>query len=198
MARIRSIARLINEGEETKASETNELHYKNFGCYIFAYQKDVNAPVIGYRTKWPTGWTNEWFYVKADDKRREKLMGMVMSPLKLNFGMTRPLCNMQLGSPCQLAEVEFKVVAEHIITQDLVQEYLAYKTFPTSGGWGMQKKKDEGKKFELVRLPYRFKFQKTFSGPCAEWLKVIETMCNEIFGNYTKKEDQLITASFGT
>jgi heat shock protein HslJ len=62
----------------------------------------------------------------------------------------------------------------------------------------MQKKKDEGKKFELVRLPYRFKFQKTFSGPCAEWLKVIETMCNEIFGNYTKKEDQLITASFGT
>jgi hypothetical protein len=32
---------------------------------------------------------------------------------------------MQLGSPCQVAEVEFKVVAEHISTRDLVQEYLA-------------------------------------------------------------------------
>jgi hypothetical protein len=27
---------------------------------------------------------------------------------------------------------------------------------------------------------------------------MIETMCNEILGNYTKKEDQLMTATFGT
>jgi hypothetical protein len=93
------------------------------------------------------------FYVKADEKKREKLMSMVMSPLKLSFGMIRPLCKMQLGSPCQLAKVEFIVVVEHINTRDLVQEYLANKTFPTSSGCGMPKRKDEGKKFELVRLP---------------------------------------------
>jgi hypothetical protein len=110
------------------------------GVTILRTEKDTKAPVIGYRTKWPTGWTSEWFYVKADEKRREKLMTMVMSPLRLIFGMTRPLCNMQLGSPCQLAEVEFRVVVEHINTRDLVQQYLAYKTFP--------KKKDEGNKFE--------------------------------------------------
>jgi hypothetical protein len=55
--------------------------------------------------------------------------------------MTRTLCNMQLVSPCQLAEVEFTVVAEHISTRDLVQEYLAYKTLPTSSGWTLPKKK---------------------------------------------------------
>jgi hypothetical protein len=27
---------------------------------------------------------------------------------------------------------------------------------------------------------------------------MIETMCNEILGNYTKKEDQLMTEAFGT
>jgi hypothetical protein len=108
--------------------------------------------VIGYRTKGLTGWTSEWFYVKADEKKRKKLMSMVMRPLRLNFDMTRPLCNMQLGSPCQLAEVEFWVVAEHISTRDLVQEYLANRTFLTSGSWGMPKKKEEGKKYELVRL----------------------------------------------
>jgi hypothetical protein len=43
---------------------------------------------------------------------------------------------MQLGSPCQLAEVEFRVVAAQISTRDLVQEYLANKTFPTTSGWG--------------------------------------------------------------
>jgi hypothetical protein len=106
--------------------------------------------VIGYRAKWPTGWTNEWFYVKVDEKLREKLISMVMSPLRLNFGMTQPLCNMQLGSPYQLVEVEFRVVVEHISTRDLAQEYLANITFPTSSGWGMSKKKEEGKKYELV------------------------------------------------
>jgi hypothetical protein len=94
--------------------------------------------------------------------------------------------------------VEFRVVAEHISTRDLVQEYLANRTFPNSSGWGMPKKKEEGKKYEIVCLPYWFKFQKRFNKPCTEWLELIETMCNEILGNYTKKEDQLMTAAFGT
>jgi hypothetical protein len=43
----------------------HELHYQmkaredglheNFGCYNFAYRKDMKAPVLSYHTKWPTG-----------------------------------------------------------------------------------------------------------------------------------------------
>jgi hypothetical protein len=73
--------------------------------------------------------------------------------------MTRLLCNMQLGSPCQLAEVEFRVVVDHISTPDLVQEYLANKTFPTSGGWGMPKKK-EGKNMNLYDFPTTLNLRK--------------------------------------
>jgi hypothetical protein len=62
----------------------------------------------------------------------------------------------------------------------------------------MLKLKGEKKKNELVRLPYHFKFKKHFKEPCQEWLDTIEVMCNEILGNYTKKEDQLMTAAFGT
>jgi hypothetical protein len=168
--------------------QVHELHYQtkarayglheNFGCYNFAYRKDMKAPVLSYRTKWLIGWKSEWFYMKADEKKREKLMTMVMSPLKLSFGMTRPLCHMQLGSPCQVAEVEFRVVAAEVSTRDLVQEYLANRVFPTSSGWGMPKKKDGGKKHELVWLPYHFKFEKEFKKPCQEWLEMIETMSN--------------------
>jgi hypothetical protein len=82
---------------QTKA-RADDLH-ENFGCYNFAYRKDTKAPVLSYRMKWPTGWKSEWFYMKADEKKREKLMTMVMSPLTLSFGMTRTLCNMQLGHP---------------------------------------------------------------------------------------------------
>jgi hypothetical protein len=62
----------------------------------------------------------------------------------------------------------------------------------------MSKRKEAGKKHELVRPPYRFKFKKQFKMPCKEWLDMIETMCNEILGNYTKKEDKLMTTAFGT
>jgi hypothetical protein len=90
------------------------------------------------------------------------------------------------------------VVAEQISTKDLVQEYLANRTSPMSSEWSMPKLKGTKKKLELVRLPYRFKFEKQFKEPCQKWLEMIETMCNEILGNYTKKEDQLMTAAFGT
>ena len=181
---------------QTKAREDG-LH-ENFGCYNFAYRKDMKAPVVSYRTKWPTSWKNEWFYVKADEKKREKLKTLVLSPLSLSFGLTRPLCRMSMGSPCQQDVAEFRVVAEQISTRDLVQEYLAYKVFPTLSEWNMSKLKGTKEKNELVRLPYRFKFEKQFKGPCQEWLEMIETMCNEILGNYTKKEDQLMTVAFVT
>jgi hypothetical protein len=53
---------------QTKAREDG-LH-ENFGCYNFAYRKDTKAPVLSYRTKWPTGWKSEWYYIKVDEKKR--------------------------------------------------------------------------------------------------------------------------------
>jgi hypothetical protein len=182
----------------------HELHYQtkargdglheNFGCYNFAYRKTTKFPVISYRSKWPAVWKFEWFYVKVD-KDEDKL---VQSPLELTFGETRPQCNMIRGSSSQIALGEFRVISEHIGTRDLVQEFLAFKVFPTLREWEMPKLEGEKKKGELVRLPYHYKFKKHFKKPCQEWLESIEVMCNDILGNYSKKEDQLMTAAFDT
>jgi hypothetical protein len=102
------------------------------------------------------------------------------------------------GSPSQIALAEFRVIVDHIGTRDLVQEFLAFRVFLTLKEWEMPKLKDEKKKGEFVRLPYYYKFKKHFKVPCQEWLDTIEVMCNEILGNYSKKEDQLMTAAFGT
>jgi hypothetical protein len=182
----------------------HELHYQmkargdglheNFGCYNFAYRKTTKFLVISYRSKWPAGWKSEWFYVKVDEEK-EKL---VQSPLELTFGETRPQCNMTPGSPSQIALAKFQVIADHIGTRDLVQEFLAFRVFPTLKEWEMPKLEREKKKGEFVWLPYYYKFKKHFKVPCQEWLDTIEVMCNEILRNYSKKEDQLMTAAFGT
>jgi hypothetical protein len=90
------------------------------------------------------------------------------------------------------------VISDHIGTRDLVQEFLAFKVFPTMREWEMSKLEGEKKKRELVRLPYYYKFKKHFKNPCQELLDTIEVMCNDILGNYSKKEDKLMTAAFGT
>jgi hypothetical protein len=131
---------------QTKAREDG-LH-ENFGCYNFTYRKDMKTPVISYCTKWPTGWKNEWFYVKVDEKEK-----LVQSPLVLTFGLTRPLCDMLQGSPCRTAMGEFRVVSKHIGTRDLVQEYLANRVFPTLKEWNMPKLKGEKKRMNLFDCP---------------------------------------------
>ena len=178
---------------QTKA-RTDGLH-DNFGCYNFAYRKTTKCPVISYRSKWPAGWKSEWFYVKVDEDR-EKL---VQSPLELIFGETRPRCRIgDLKGSTWAALGEFEIISKNIGTRDLVQEFLAFMVFPTLKEWEMPKLEGEKKEGELVRLPYHFKFKKYFKKPCKEWLDTVETMCNEILGNYSKKEDQLMTAAFGT
>jgi hypothetical protein len=100
--------------------------------------------------------------------------------------------------PTQIALAEFRVIAEHIGTRDLVQEFLAFKVFPTMKEWTMPKLEGKKKEGELIQLPYHYKFKRHFKLPCQEWLHTIEVMCNQILGNYSKKEDQLMTAAFGT
>jgi hypothetical protein len=133
----------------------HELHYQtkargdglheNFGCYNFAYRKSTKFLVISYRSKWPAGWKSEWFYVKVDE-HKEKL---VQSPLELIFGETRPQCNMTPGSPSQIALAEFRVIADHIGTRDLVQEFLALRVFPTLKEWDMPKLKGKRRRGNL-------------------------------------------------
>lgn len=101
-ANVECFCRVHELHYQTKVRPLDKLH-NYFGCYNFAYQMDVKAQVLGYRTKWPTGWTKEWFYMKANCKGMEKFKEIIMSHMRLNFGLTRPLCNKILGSLSQLA-----------------------------------------------------------------------------------------------
>jgi hypothetical protein len=90
----------------------------------------------------------------------------VQSPLELIFGETRPPCNMTQEGPTQIALAEFRIIAGHISTRDLVHKFLAFKVFPTMKEWTMPKLEGKKKEGELIRLPYHYKFKKHFKVPC--------------------------------
>jgi hypothetical protein len=87
--------------------------------------------------------------------------------------------------------VEFNTVCTYVKTRDLVQEYLAFKTWPLRAKWEMSEmsKKDASvAEPGLVRLRYKYNFEDEFGEPCDEWLDFIESKCNEILRNYSKLE----------
>ena len=55
--------------------------------------------------------------------------------------------------PTQIALAEFRIIAEHIGTRDLVQEFLAFKIFPTMKEWAMPKLEREKKEGGLFDYP---------------------------------------------
>jgi hypothetical protein len=150
----------------------HELHYKtkarrdglheNFGCYNFAYRKTTKFPVISYRSNGRQAGNRNGSMSKLT------MIRLVQSPLELTFGETRPLCNMTPEGPTQIALAEFRIIAEHIGTRDLVQEFLSFKVFPTMKEWAMPKLEGKKKEGELVRLPYHYKFKRHFKVPCQE------------------------------
>jgi hypothetical protein len=61
----------------------------------------------------------------------------------------------KLEGPTQTALAEFRIITEHIGTRDLVQEFLAFKVFPTMKEWAMPKLegKKEGRRTYSAALP---------------------------------------------
>jgi hypothetical protein len=49
-----------------------------------------------------------------------------------------------------------------------------------------------------VRLKYTYKFINESREPSDEWLDAIGTKCNEVLGNFVKKEDEALTTAFGS
>lgn len=47
-----------------------------------------------------------------------------------------------------------------------------------------------------MNLKYMYRYRSQFCEPDDEWLETIESTCNKILGNYTKKEYEALTVAF--
>jgi hypothetical protein len=71
----------------------------------------------------------------------------------------------------QTSIVAFNTVCTYYGTRDLVQEYLAFETWPLRTEWEMPKKSEKDVSDVepgLVRLRYKYKFEDEFGEPCNE------------------------------
>jgi hypothetical protein len=143
--------------------------------------KGVMFLALAYRSKWPHEWAKEWFYMKNNLKERANIKWIIQTPIHTCFGYKRPTC--YINFKAQAAIFSFDAVCTHIGTRDLVQEYLAFKTWPLRAECEMSKmteKDASDTEPRLIRLCYKYKYEDEFGEPCDEWLDSIEVKCNEI------------------
>jgi hypothetical protein len=98
--------------------------------------------------------------------------------------------------------VAFNSVCSYICTRDLVQEHIAFKVCPLVNEWEMPKDvntilSQSVEKGGLVYLKYTYRYRNQFGEPDDEWLEAIEATCDEMFGAYTKAEDEAMDTAFG-
>jgi hypothetical protein len=131
--------------------------------------------------------------MKNDLNERIDIKGIIQTPIVIRFWYKKLTC--YINFEAQAVIVAFNAVCTHIGTMDLVQEFLAFKTWPLAAEWEMPKISKiaaSDAKPRLVRLYYKYKFEDEFWEPSDGWLDYIEAKCNEIFGNYSKPEAEAL------
>jgi hypothetical protein len=89
-------------------------------------------------------------------------------------------------------------VCTFIGTRDLVQEHIAYRVWSLVNDWEMPKEAaTRSSQGGLVYLKYTFRYRDQFDEPNDEWLNCIEATSDELFGDYTRAEDDAMTLAFG-
>ena len=90
---------------------------------------------LTYRSKWPNEWAEKWFYMANDLKERDDIKDIIQTPIHTSFGYKRLTC--YINFKAQSSIVAFNDVFTHIGMTDLVQEHLAFNTWPLRAEWSM-------------------------------------------------------------
>jgi hypothetical protein len=66
--------------------------------------------------------------MKNDLKEQPNIKGIIQTPTRTCFGYKKPTCYINFEAHATI--VAFNAICTHVGTRDLVQEYLAFRTWP--------------------------------------------------------------------
>jgi hypothetical protein len=112
--------------------------------------------------------------MKNDLTAQAKITCIIQSPIVTSFGFKKPTCYVNFEAQATIDA--FNAISTHTGTRDLIQEFLAFKTWPLAAEWDMSKMFEEDASDAepgLVRLHYKYRFDDEFGEPSGGWLDYV-------------------------
>ena len=104
-----------------------------YGCYTFAFHKNLPSPVTASKNKWANDWSSHWFYHKVALDPETKTHPLVIDHIPALGDVPKVSSHARAEDEALFALLQ--KLSKTFGTRDLIEEFVACSCFPVRAGW---------------------------------------------------------------
>jgi hypothetical protein len=104
-----------------------------YGCYTFAFHKNLPCPVAARKNKWANDWSSQWFYHKVVLDPETKTHPVVIDHIPALGEVPKVASHARAEDEALFALL--RKLSKTFSTRDLIEEFVACSCFPVRAGW---------------------------------------------------------------
>jgi len=135
--------------ESTGGAEISAV--PQYGCYTFAFHKNLPSPVPASKNKWANDWSSYWFYHKVTLDSVTRTHPLVVDHISDLGDVPKASSNVRTEDEALLALL--RKLSKTFSTRDLVEEFVACGCFPVKAGWSVSSWLAEDRWIEGIPVP---------------------------------------------
>jgi hypothetical protein len=122
-----------------------------YGCYTFAFHKNLPCLVAVSKNKWANDWSSHWFYHKVALDPVTKTHPLVIDHIPALGDVPKVASRARAEDEVLLALL--RKLSETFGTWDLIEEFIACGCFPIRAGWTISSWLTEDRWIEGISIP---------------------------------------------
>ena len=122
-----------------------------YGCYTFAFHKNLPCPVAASKNKWANDWSSYWFYHKVTLDPNTKTHPLVIDHVPALGEVPKVVCHVRAEDEPLLALL--RKLSKTFSTRDVIEEIVACGCFPIRVGWDISSWLAEDHWIEGILVP---------------------------------------------
>jgi len=133
------------------ASRESILAIPQYGCYTFAFHKNLPYPVAASTNKWTGDWASHWFYHKVPLDLKTNINPLIVGCIGALSDVLKVAMNVRPEDEAFLAML-YKV-SKTFGTRDIIEEFVACDCFPVKARWSVYGWSAEDRWIEGIPVP---------------------------------------------
>ena len=122
-----------------------------YGCYTFAFPKNLPCPVAASKNKWANDWSSHWFYHKVELDPMTKTHLLVIDHISALGDVPKVASHARAEDEALLALLQ--KLSKTFSMRDIIEEFIACDCFPVRADWTISSWLSEDRWIEGIPIP---------------------------------------------